>query len=97
MDDILDSRIEISPDVLFQEISGETVLLDLRSESYFGLDPTATRIWQLLQDKHGLPELCEIMLAEFDVGPEELREDLVQHLNELREAGLIIVTRRDSD
>ena len=41
-------RIEISEDVLFQEVGGETVLLDLASEQYFGLDAVGTRIWQLL-------------------------------------------------
>jgi hypothetical protein len=75
--------------VLFQEIDGETVLLDLKSEAYFGLDATATRIWQLLQDQHDLPELFRIMAAEFEVDPEELKTDLIRHLEELEEAGLI--------
>jgi hypothetical protein len=75
--------------VLFQEIDGETVLLDLKSEAYFGLDATATRIWQLLQDQYDLPELFRIMAAEFEVDPEELKTDLIRHLEELEEAGLI--------
>ena len=33
-----DQHIQIAPDVLFQEVGGETVLLDLESEHYFGLD-----------------------------------------------------------
>ena len=44
-------KITISPEVMSQEVSGETVLLDLQSESYFGLDEVGTRIWQLLQEK----------------------------------------------
>ena len=32
-----DQKVTISPEVLFQEVSGETVLLDLSSENYFGL------------------------------------------------------------
>jgi hypothetical protein len=82
-------NIEISPDVLFQEISGETVLLDLKSESYFGLDKTATRIWQLLQDQKDLEAIFNIMVDEFDVDPEVLRKDLQTHVQELETAGLI--------
>ena len=84
-------RIEISPDVLSQEISGETVLLDLKSEGYFGLDKTATRIWQLLQEQRSLDEVHSTMSSEFDVDPETLRADLLHHLTELEAAGLISV------
>ena len=38
-----DQRFTVSPDVLFQEVSGEMVLLDLASESYFGLDEIGAR------------------------------------------------------
>ena len=31
-----EQKASISPEVLFQEVSGETVLLDLASENYFG-------------------------------------------------------------
>jgi hypothetical protein len=42
--------ISISKDVLTQELQDETVLLDLDSENYFGLDSVGTRIWQLLNE-----------------------------------------------
>ena len=35
--------------MLFQEVSGENVILDLASESYFGLDVIGTREWSLLE------------------------------------------------
>lgn len=90
-----DLKIEISPDVLFQEINGETVLLDLKSESYFGLDTTATRIWQLLKDQRNLDEIFDIMADEFDVDPAVLRKDLQVHVQELESAGLITLIRQD--
>ena len=34
----LNQTITLSPEVISQEVSGETVLLDLQSEHYFGLD-----------------------------------------------------------
>ena len=42
-------RFHISEEVLSQEVNGETVLLDLEGEAYFGLNEVGTRIWQLLQ------------------------------------------------
>jgi hypothetical protein len=79
----------ISKDVLAQELAGETVLLDLASESYFGLDAVGTRVWQLLQAGQGEDELIEILLSEYEVGRQELASDVAELLAKLEEAGLI--------
>ena len=87
----LKSRVEISAEVLCQEVNGEMVLLDLRSESYFGLDPTGTRIWQLLESGLTVQEMIEQMRAEYDVDEKTLRADVEKLLNELSAAGLVSV------
>ena len=67
----------------------ETVLLDLKSESYFGLDDVGTRIWQLLKDGKNLQSVFNTLLAEYEVGEEELKKDLQEHITQLTDAGLI--------
>ena len=37
----LERRAALLPEVMLQEVGGEGVLLDLKSESYFGLDGSA--------------------------------------------------------
>lgn len=82
-------NIIISKDVLAQELAGETVLLDLASENYFGLDAVGTRVWQLLNE--GKPEsvLVDTLLNEYEVEREVLEKDISELLNRLNEAGLI--------
>ena len=87
----IEATAVISPEVLFQEIGGEAVLLDLASERYFGLDAVGTRIWQLLQDQGSLRVVYDRMLDEYDVEPSRLEEDLLNHVGELAEAGLVIL------
>ena len=41
-----DSKRFISPDVMVRQVGGESVLLDLKTERYLGLDEVATRMWQ---------------------------------------------------
>lgn len=82
-------KIEISEDVLFQEVSGETVLLDLASEQYFGLDSVGTRIWALLNEGAGATAVVDTLLEEFEVERETLAADLDELLARLAEAGLI--------
>jgi len=87
----LSSHIKISREVLSQEVSGETVLLDLQSESYFGLDEVGTRIWQLLQQEGCLQQVFDTMLEEFDVDEKQLEKDLGDLLDKLTNEGLITV------
>jgi hypothetical protein len=90
----LADQVTISSEVLFQQVAGEVVLLDLASETYFGLDEVGTRIWQLLQEHSRLCTVYEIMLDEYDVEPARLEEDLLKLIGELADAGLVIYGQR---
>ena len=72
----LAQTVTISPDAIHQEVSGETVILDLKSENYFGLDEVGTRIWQLTEETGSLQDVYDRMLAEYDVTAEQLEEDM---------------------
>ena len=82
-------RFSISDGVLSQEVNGETVLLDLEGESYFGLNEVGTRIWQLLQSKQTVVETLNTLSDEYDVDQEQLESDLDELLLKLSDAGLI--------
>ena len=82
-------KITISEQVLSQEVNGETVILDLKSESYFGLDEVGTRIWQLLQEHGDVKKTFDTMLEEFDVDADTLASDMKNLIDDLTEKGLI--------
>lgn len=79
-----------SPSVLFQEIEGETVLLDLEREHYYSLDAVGSRIWQLLAEHGDVDKLVSAMLTEFDVDEATLRRDVAELLERLKAEGLIV-------
>jgi hypothetical protein len=82
-------RFKISDEVLSQEVNGETVLLDLQGESYFGLNEVGTRIWQLLKIDQTLGEILATLLDEYDTGKEQLENDVGELLQKLADAGLV--------
>lgn len=92
MEPSLTARVTPSTEVLFQEIGGESVLLDLASESYFGLDDVGTRIWELLQVQGDLGAVFDQILGEYEVEPTRLEQDLLAHIGELVAAGLVTVS-----
>jgi hypothetical protein len=83
------TSIRISKDVLAQELDGETVLLELASDRYFGLDAVGTRVWQLLNDGQGQSAMVDTLLDEYEVEREALERDISELLDRLSGAGLI--------
>ncbi len=89
-----DTPFTIPDDVLVSMADGEAVLLKLGSESYFGLDPTGARLWELLRTTGSLQATFNAALAEFDVEAERFRSDFVEFLDALSTRGLIALARR---
>ena len=85
----LNQTVTPSPEVISQEVSGETVLLDLDSEHYFGLDEIGTRIWQLIRESGDLRIIYSTLLEEYEVEEERLRTDLDALLGEITDLGLV--------
>jgi hypothetical protein len=90
----LNQNIILSPEVISQEVSGETVLLDLESENYFGLDEVGTRIWQLIKETNDLAAIYQTLLTEYDVSEERLQHDLDTLLGEISQLGLVTLEQR---
>ena len=82
-------KIIISEEALSQEVNGETVILDLNSESYFGLDSVGTRIWALLKEDKSVGQVLDALLEEYEVDRGTLEADLEELLDNLLAAGLI--------
>ena len=85
-------KVAVAPDVLINVVDGEAVLLDLKSESYFGLDEVGMRMWQVLTESASVKAAYETLLAEYDVEPEKLQHDLEELIQQLVEHGLVATT-----
>jgi hypothetical protein len=77
-----------SPDAVSRVVAGEAIIVDMKSGQYFGLDAVGTRIWELIAEKGTVGGVHGAMLAEFEVEPDRLREDLERLLQVLSEKGL---------
>ncbi len=87
-------RFEISSEVLAQEVNGETVLLDLHGDSYFGLNEMGTHIWQLLQAGENVRGLLATLSGEYAASEERIERDVGDLLEKLTQAGLLRVATR---
>jgi len=87
----LDATVTVPEDVVFRELDGEAVILNLESGTYFGLDAVGTRMWQLLDAHRTLRRTLEALEEEFDATPEQLATDLIEFVGQLHAKGLLAV------
>ena len=89
-------RIDLSvgfrpaPRVLARDLGDETVLLDLESGRYFGLNATGRRIWALLAEESSLSRVLDRLAAEFEAPGTELENDLAEVVSRLEAEGLVV-------
>lgn len=86
----LDAKLSIPPQVMSRLVGDETVILDLASGVYFGLDGVGKRIWESVAEGHSLGETATIVAAEFEVDEEQARADLITFAGDLVERGLLV-------
>jgi len=79
-----------SPDVVYQEVSGETVLLHLDKELYFGLNPIGGRIWELVQQGQSKERIINQLTSEFDADRDIIAADVNELIKQLLESDLLI-------
>jgi len=75
--------------VLFQDLDGEGVLLDLATETYYGLDDVGTRIWSVLTAAPTIEVGLASLIAEYAVAEDVLRRDVASLVGSLLERGLV--------
>lgn len=84
----VNETVRISNEVIVQELEGEAVLLDMRSGVFFGLNPVAKRMWELLSELGRSEVVLQRLLNEYDATEEQLRRDLSDFIERLRSKGL---------
>jgi hypothetical protein len=84
-------KVVVPANVLVRELDGESVLLNLNSECYFGLDEVGTRMWTLLTASESVQAAYEKLATEYDVDAEQLRQDLDSLIEKLVDQGLLEV------
>jgi hypothetical protein len=88
-------KISVPSHVLVRFLDKESVLLNLETERYFGLDETGTRMWQLATTAPNIEATYRQLLDEYDVDAETLRQNLTELLDKLADNGLLTMTPSD--
>ena len=86
-------RVTVPDDVLISSLQDESVILNLDSERYYGLDDVGTRFMSVLTTSESIEIAYERLRDEYNVDPEVLREDLIALVERLIDQGLVEVSQ----
>ncbi|HEX5888658.1 MAG TPA: PqqD family protein [Pyrinomonadaceae bacterium] len=84
-------RVRVPDDVLISNLQEESVILNLDSERYFGLDDVGTRMLSVLSTSDSIEAAYESLLEEYDVDGQVLRQDLLALVESLLQKGIVQV------
>lgn len=85
------ARVSVPEQVVLRPLGEEAVVLHLDTGRYHGLDPVATRMWAALAEAGSVEGAVALLVDEYDVGRERLREDLDELVEGLVERRLLRV------
>jgi hypothetical protein len=91
--DILRSAARIPENVVYRTFVYETVVLNLQTGKYHGLNKTAGRMLELLEREPTVSDAATKIATEFGRPLPEVEADLCEFCSDLVSRGLIVLTR----
>jgi Coenzyme PQQ synthesis protein D (PqqD) len=92
-EDVIESfdaqTVRLPPHVVYRAFAKETVILNLQTGKYHGVNPTGGRMLELLTRTATVGEVADKLAAEYGVSREQIDVDLREFCRDLVERGLI--------
>jgi Coenzyme PQQ synthesis protein D (PqqD) len=84
-----DSVVVVSQDQVSSDLAGESVILNLKSGTYYGLNELGSVIWEFIQEPKTVADICESILQEYEVDAETCESSVQALLSDLINAQLV--------
>jgi hypothetical protein len=85
------SKVIRSNDPISEPVDDELVMADIDRGKYYGLNDIATTIWQNLEKKITVEDLCKRLCESYEVTPEQCSAEVLAFLKELETRNLVLV------
>ncbi len=86
----LDSVLRRQPGADDSSLNGEVVVLDAEGKRVRALNGTAARVWQLLDGRRSVADICAAIAAEFDARADAIEADVLSFLTYLCSVQLVV-------
>lgn len=84
-----DSLVVVSQDQVSSDLAGESVILNLKNGTYYGLNELGSVIWEFIQEPKTVAAICDSILQEYEVDAETCESSVQALLSDLVDAQLV--------
>ena len=82
--------------VIVKNLAEESVILNLNSSSYYGLDSIGRFFWDTAMNTSNVSSALELITEKYDIDREVIKADFLSLLDQLKSAGLICLVQENS-
>jgi Coenzyme PQQ synthesis protein D (PqqD) len=86
---LLEAKVKVPQSVVFRSFPTETVVLNLQTGKYHGLNPSAGKMLQALAEAASVREAAALVAAEYDTSAATIEVDICDLCQNLLDRGLI--------
>ncbi len=91
-----DSLVVVSQDQVSSDLAGESVILNLKNGTYYGLNELGSVIWEFIQQPKTVADICDSILEDYEVDSETCASSVQALLSDLVNAQLVEI-RNEAD
>ena len=88
-------RVIRSGAIDFAELGDTVMMMDVDEGRYYELDPVGARIWALVESGPTVAEVCEALVAEYDVALDTCRDEVLEFMVKLNYLKVMRVLQED--
>jgi hypothetical protein len=86
---IQQARAVVPSHVVFRRLAQETVLLNVDTGRYHGIDPIGARFFEVMRERPTLSHAAELLAAEYRQPLEQIQNDLAAFCGQMEGYGLV--------
>lgn len=87
----LETPLKRAENILFSEIDQDKVMIDIERGAYFGMNPVAGEIWDMLEAPHSPQQVIQKLMALYEVDAETCQTETLQILQRMARLKLVEV------
>ena len=85
------SIISKNPAIISSKMDDEVVMMSIEKGNYYGLNPVAAEIWEMLAAPMTIQAICDRLMEEFDVEQKKCYNEVLVYVEKLGNEGLIVI------
>lgn len=85
----LSSKVFRTKNVMATPVDDELVMMQMEINQYFGLNAMGRRIWDMMEHPISVREICQQLVAEFDVEMAVCEREVLAFLSDLHESQVV--------